>query len=107
MNRFLMRELVSWKNRTNRKPLILQGARQVGKTWLLMEFGKQHFDNIAYVGLEDNSAMETLFEGSLAPTRLIEGLQAYIEEPITTETLIILDEVQAVPRALTALKILQ
>jgi len=99
-----MNDLVSWKNDLKRKPLILRGVRQVGKTWLLKEFGAQEFSDSVYVRLEDNAAMAALFEGSLDPQRLLNGLSAYAGRPITTETFIVLDEVQAVPRALTALK---
>lgn len=67
MDRFLLERLKSWQSDSNRKPLILRGARQVGKTWLLQEFGKTCFDNVAYVRLEDNAAMSQLFEGSLDP----------------------------------------
>jgi len=99
-----MQDLIAWKNNPRRKPLILGGARQVGKTWLLQEFGKQEFSDVAYVRLEDNTAMKTLFEGSLDPQRLLEGISAYRGKGLTQHTLIILDEVQAAPRALTALK---
>jgi len=104
MQRNLMQDLLVWKNDPRRKPLILQGARQVGKTWLLKEFGSREFSDLAYVRLEDNAAMQSLFDGSLDPQRLITGLSAYLKRPITNDSLIVLDEVQAVPRALTALK---
>jgi len=104
MYRTLMQELIAWKTEPRRKPLILRGARQVGKTWLLQEFGANEFSGCSYVRLEDNAAMRALFEGSLEPRRLLEGLSAYTGKQITTDTLIVLDEVQAVPRALTALK---
>lgn len=105
MDRFLLERLKSWQNDSCRKPLILRGARQVGKTWLLQEFGKTCFDNVAYVRLEDNAAMTQLFEGSLDPRRIVTGISAATGEPINSHTtLIVLDEVQAVPRALTALK---
>ena len=104
MQRFLMKDLHDWKNRSTRKPLILRGARQVGKTWLLQEFGAKEFSDAIYVRLEDNAAMRTLFNGSLNPKRLLDGLSAYSRKQISPESLIILDEVQAIPRALTALK---
>lgn len=105
MRRFLIEELAVWKDSPNRKPLVLRGARQVGKTWLLQEFGRTHFENVAYVRLEDNAAMAQLFDGSLEPARLISGISAQTGERIEEgKTLIVLDEVQAVPRALTALK---
>ncbi|MCL2137053.1 MAG: ATP-binding protein [Coriobacteriia bacterium] len=104
MQRLLMDKLIAWKNDARRKPLILRGARQVGKTWLLQEFGKQEFTEYAYVRLEDNQAIQVLFEGSLEPARLLDGLSSYTRKRITPNTLIVLDEIQAVPRALTALK---
>lgn len=76
MDRFLLERLKSWQSDSNRKPLILRGARQVGKTWLLQEFGKTCFDNVAYVRLEDNAAMSQLFEGSLDPRRIVTGISA-------------------------------
>jgi predicted AAA+ superfamily ATPase len=104
MQRTLMQDLIIWKKDRRRKPLILRGARQVGKTWLLKEFGAQEFSDIAYIRLEDNAAMQALFSGSLDPQRLLEGISAYSGKPICADTFIVLDEVQAVPRALTALK---
>ena len=105
MERFLLKELEAWRVSPGRKPLILRGARQVGKTWLLKEFGRQCFENVAYVRIEDNAAMQRLFEGSLDPVRILRGLAAETHERIDTQTtLIVLDEVQAAPRALTALK---
>ena len=105
MKRLLLDELEAWRTSADRKPLVLRGARQVGKTWLLKEFGEKHFDNVAYVRLEDNAAMQGLFEGSLEPERLLRGISAETGARIEAQkTLIILDEVQAVPRALTALK---
>lgn len=89
----------------NRKPLILRGARQVGKTWLLKEFGRSSFENVAYVRIEDNDPMQRLFEGSLEPQRILRGISAETGVKIEPQkTLIILDEIQAAPRALTALK---
>jgi len=104
MQRALMKDLIAWKNSPHRKPLILRGARQTGKTWILKEFGEREFPDVAYVRLEDNAAMENLFAGSLNPQRLLDGLSAYTGQTITPETLLILDEIQAVPRALTSLK---
>lgn len=105
MQRLLLEDLKTWLKSKNRKPLVLRGARQVGKTWLLKEFGKQCFENVAYVRLEDNSAMQQLFEGSLEPQRLLHGIAAETGEQILPhKTLIILDEIQAVPRALSSLK---
>ncbi|MBK5211143.1 MAG: AAA family ATPase [Coriobacteriia bacterium] len=108
MDRDAMRSLIKWKDSKRRKPLILSGARQVGKTWLLKEFGKTHFNNVAYINFDNNQHMPSAFEGSLSPKRLIPILQAESGERIEPEkTLIILDEIQEVPRALTALKYFQ
>lgn len=105
MKRLLLDELEAWRTAPGRKPLVLRGARQVGKTWLLKEFGARCFENTAYVRLEDNAAMHQLFDGSLDPERILRGISAETGQPINPQTtLIILDEVQDVPRALTALK---
>ena len=106
MERKLMSELLKWKNNRNRKPLILEGARQVGKTWLLKEFGKRYFKKVAYVNLQNPSSEITeLFEGSIEPHRIIGMLELYLDMKISaTDTLLFFDEVQEVPRALTSLK---
>jgi hypothetical protein len=105
MERAAFAALEAWKTSPTRKPLVVRGARQVGKTWLLQEFGARSFENVAYVCMEDNAAMERLFEGSLEPARLLRGIAAATGQDIKPQTtLLILDEVQAVPRALTALK---
>ena len=105
MKRFAMETLVSWKNSQNRKPMIICGARQVGKTWLMKEFGKQEFQKTAYINFDQNTRMKGLFEGDLNIERLILALSAETGISIRAEdTLIIFDEVQEVPRALTSLK---
>ncbi|OUO58560.1 ATPase [Collinsella sp. An271] len=105
MDRFLMNELIAWKNRPRRKPLILNGARQVGKTWLLKEFGKRHFDNVAYVNLDDNPSMREQFELGYDVPRIISAIQFDTGQAVSEGgTLIILDEIQACPKALTSLK---
>ena len=105
MDRFLMNELIAWKNRPRRKPLILNGARQVGKTWLLKEFGKRHFDNVAYVNLDDNPSMREQFELGYDVPRIISAIQFDTVQAVSEGgTLIILDEIQACPKALTSLK---
>lgn len=105
MYREQMNQLEKWRTSPNRKPLVLRGARQVGKTWLLREFGRTCFSNVAYVRVEDNEPVIRLFEGSLEPERLLRGIAAVTKERINPQTtLVILDEVQAAPRALTALK---
>ena len=105
MERTLIEELKIWMDKRNRKPLILRGARQVGKTWLLKEFGRICFKNVCYVNCEQKEALEQIFSGNLVPNKIIEQLSVFCGfriEPQTT--LIILDEVQEIPRALTSLK---
>lgn len=105
MFRKSMDDLVDWKNSKDRKPLIIRGARQVGKTWLMKEFGKTNYEKSAYINFDNNEGMESLFSGNLDIERIITALQ--IETGVKIEaknTLIIFDEVQEVPRALTSLK---
>lgn len=105
MEREMMKELVSWKDSRRRKPLLLTGARQVGKTWLLKEFGQGYFENVAYVNFDKNLRMTDIFEGSLSSERLLPVLQAESGERIELgKTLLILDEIQEVPRAIQSLK---
>lgn len=105
MYRNKIEELKEWKNSSNRKPLIIRGARQVGKTWLMKEFGKNFFQKVAYINFDDNTRMEKLFEEDFDIERIIQGLK--IESGVNIEpenTLIILDEIQETPKALKALK---
>lgn len=104
MERFLIEELRKWKNSSSRKPLILEGARQVGKTWLLKQFGKSDFKNTAYINCDNNPQMQSLFI-DFNVQRLLRGFSAISEQKITAgETLIVLDEIQEIPLALTSLK---
>jgi predicted AAA+ superfamily ATPase len=107
MERDIFNQLDKWKNSLTRKPLILTGARQVGKTWAIQEFGKTRYRNVAYIMFEKNENMRQLFSGSLSPKDLLPFLQAESGEAITTDTLLVFDEVQAVPNALTSLKFFQ
>lgn len=105
MYRYAMENLREWKNKKNRKPLIIEGARQVGKTWLMKEFGKQEYTNTVYINFDSNSRMAELFSADLDITRILRGIEIYTGKKINSEdTLIIFDEVQEVPKALSSLK---
>lgn len=105
MKRLIEAELKAWKNNRDRKPLILNGARQVGKTYILREFGERNYKNVVYVNLETNTSVASYFSDDISPERIIRYLEAYANEAvIPEETLIILDEIQSCERALTALK---
>ena len=105
MDRTLMAKLVEWKNSPRRKPLILNGARQVGKTWLLKEFGRSQFANVAYINLDQNVKIQEQFDSGYDIPRLISAFQfATGERIVEGETLVILDEIQECPKALTSLK---
>lgn len=107
MYRFAMENLLQWKLSANRKPLIIRGARQVGKTWLMKEFGRENYDSVAYINFENNERMRSLFEHDLDVDRLMTGLQIETNLRISADTLIIFDEIQEVPNALTSLKYFQ
>lgn len=105
MERFLMKKLVEWKVSARRKPLVLNGARQVGKTWLLKEFGRQCFDNTAYVSFDNNPTLAAQFDAGYDMSRLLLVIQAESGQKITPgKTLVVLDEIQECPKALTSLK---
>lgn len=105
MYRVAMEKLYKWKERSNRKPLIIEGARQVGKTWLMKEFGKKAYEDVVYINFDANSKMAELFSVDLNTERLIMGIELYIGRKIKAEsTLLIFDEIQEVPRALSSLK---
>ncbi len=105
MKRFIDNELRKWKNNTRRKPLILRGARQVGKTFSLKEFGKNSFDNIAVVDLERNPGWHRLFQGDINAKSICADLEILLRQKITPgKTLLFIDEIQACPRAITALR---
>ncbi|MCX6334871.1 MAG: ATP-binding protein [Bacteroidia bacterium] len=108
MLRSKIAELITWKNSASRKPLIIRGARQVGKTWLMQEFGKTHYAQTAYLNFERNKRLKALFSDDFDIKRIIVALQA--ETGLTIDpanTLLIFDEIQEVPEALTALKYFQ
>ena len=103
MERLIIKKLEQWKNSPHRKPLILRGARQVGKTWVMKEFGKRYFKNVAYINFDNNAAMKNAFEVDFDMNRIILALGAETGVSIKpNETLIIFDEVQEVPRALSS-----
>lgn len=105
MERLLMSELMKWKKKNNRKPLIIHGARQVGKTWIMKEFGKTCYDNYVYISMDNNERMKAVFELDFDIPRIISSLKIESGKNIEPEnTLIILDEIQEVPKAMTALK---
>lgn len=105
MNRFLIREMIVWKNSSNRKPLIIQGARQVGKTWLMKEFGKQEFQQVVYLNFESSSRLKNLFTIDFNIERIITIIEIETNQKINAEnTLLIFDEIQEVEQGLTALK---
>ena len=100
-----MEQLKQWKNRKNRKPLILKGARQVGKTWLMKEFGKTHFKYTAYVNFDNNDRMADVFENDYNIDRILMAINIETGVKIVPEeTLIIFDEIQENPKAIAALK---
>ena len=95
MYRIAIQKLFKWKESKYRKPLIIEGARQVGKTWLMKEFGKQAYKNIVYINFDSNSRMTELFASDLDIDRLIMGLELYVGHKIDPDnTLLIFDEVQ-------------
>lgn len=105
MKRFVLQQLIEWKNREDRKPLILNGARQVGKTWLLHEFAKLEYKKEAYVVCRKNNLARQLFSQDFNVDRILRGLRAMTSVDITPgDTLIILDEIQDIPEALESLK---
>jgi predicted AAA+ superfamily ATPase len=105
MYRKAIEALYKWKAKDNKKPLIIRGARQVGKTWLMKEFGKSAYEHTAYVSFDNDQRLNELFSADLDVSRLIMGIELYVGHKINpNNTLIIFDEVQEVPKALTSLK---
>lgn len=96
-----MKSLITWKHR---KPLILQGVRQVGKTWLLKEFGQRYYEKVAYFNFDENPEYSQFFDTTKDVKRILDNLQFIVGFPITNEsTLIIFDEIQDAPNVLHAL----
>jgi predicted AAA+ superfamily ATPase len=105
MFRNIIHSLIDWKNSPRRKPLILAGARQVGKTYILKQFGKQEFENVAYLNCDDNERAKGLFDKDYDMKRILLAISAITEQTIIPgRTLIILDEIQESPRGLSVLK---
>jgi len=108
MRRYIKEKLIEWKNSSERKPLILKGARQVGKTYILKEFGKEEYENIAYFNFDHDETLKELFLSTKDPKRILEQLAFVVGKAIKPEkTLIIFDEVQECPDALNSLKYFQ
>ena len=108
MKRTKLADLIAWKNSDSRKPLIIRGARQVGKTWLMQEFGKTQYAKTIYLNFEKNKRLKALFTDDFDIKRIIVALQAESGLTINAEnTLLIFDEIQSVPEAITALKYFQ
>ncbi|MEG1009056.1 MAG: AAA family ATPase, partial [Clostridia bacterium] len=105
MKRKIMNQLLKWKENKDRLPLIIYGARQIGKTYTILEFGKENFKNIVYVNFEEESALIPYFNDSIRPKNIIKILEEYYNIKInSSDTLIIFDEIQICNRALTSLK---
>lgn len=105
MDRDSMSELYNWKSKKNRKPLIIRGARQVGKTWLMKKFGDVAYSKTIYINFDNNNLMKEIFKKDLSIERIIIALELYVGDKIDpSNTLLIFDEIQEVPEALTALK---
>lgn len=105
MERFIMQDLIAWKNREDRKPLILLGARQVGKTYILKEFGQREFENVAYINCDNNAMVKDLFATDYNIERILLTIGAITGVNIQAgKTLIIMDEIQELHRGLASLK---
>lgn len=105
MYRNAMEELYKWKEKKNKKPLVIRGARQVGKTWIMKKFGESAYRKTVYINFDNNQQMKELFDKDMKTDRIIMGLELYTGNKINPEeTLLIFDEVQEVPKALTSLK---
>jgi predicted AAA+ superfamily ATPase len=108
MRRTYLEKLIHWKSKPDRKPLILKGVRQVGKTYLLQHFGNKYFPAVHYLNFEKDSQLVKIFEKNLDPKRIISEIELYLSRKINTKNdLVIFDEIQICPRALTSLKYFQ
>ena len=105
MERFAFKQLIEWKNRDDRKPLVITGARQVGKTWLIKDFGRKEYEQLAYINFESSSAIKMLFEQDFDINRILMAVQIETGVIVTAEnTLIVFDEIQEADKGITALK---
>ena len=105
MERILLKELKEWKNSPNRKPLIIQGARQVGKTWLMKSFGKTTFEQVIYLNFESSERLKNLFVADFNIQRILSVIEIETNQKIdVANCLLIFDEVQEAEKGLTALK---
>ena len=104
MEREAMRLLYEWKARTNRKPLVVRGARQVGKTWLMTEFARKAYGKWVYINFEDEEMLKHVFEQDFDVHRILDAISLRFHTEIDEETLLIFDEIQAAPRGITSLK---
>ncbi len=105
MKRSAIQDLLNWKTAEDRKPLVLKGARQVGKTWLMKEFGRNYYDSFVYFNFDEEDELKSIFETNKNPHRIIELLSVIAGEKILpAETLLIFDEIQECPKALNTLK---
>jgi predicted AAA+ superfamily ATPase len=101
MKRSAYNDLLAWKNSPDRKPLLLQGARQVGKTWLMEELGRNEFKNVVSLNFDRNPGLSAFFAGDRTPTEIIRSLEQHFDTSLhPADTLIIFDEVQESARAL-------
>ena len=108
MERFILKKLIEWKNSKNRKPLILKGARQVGKTYIVKQFGQENYEGLAYFNFDHDKDLYNLFENTKSPQRILEQLAfIYGKAIIPEKTLIFFDEIQECPNALNSLKYFQ
>ena len=105
MKRNAIQDLVAWKSDDERKPMVLKGARQVGKTWLMKKFGEEYYNNYVYFNFDEEDELKSVFKTNKNPQRIVELLSMISGEKILPEeTLIIFDEIQECPEALNALK---
>ena len=106
MERKVYQRLIKWKNKTNRKPLIVSGVRQCGKTYLIKEFGEKEFSDVAYFNFDGDEGLQSVFDYNFDTDRIIDELGSVVrgKQIVVGETLVIFDEIQACPRAIQSLK---